>query len=149
MKTEESSARELSSTRLAEPAMGLSTTRRILLVDDEPSVRRVGEKALHRAGFEVLLAENGQRALEVYGQHGPGIELVILDMSMPGMGGLETFAGLKALNANVRVLLSSGYDTVEASAACSHGGPMGVLQKPYRVAALLEQVTAALNAPAC
>ena len=81
----------------------------VLLVDDEEMVLEVGEELLTHLGYEVLLAENGQEALELYKKNQNEIDLVLLDMVMPVMGGGETFDRMKEIDTNVKVLLSSGY----------------------------------------
>ena len=116
----------------------------VLLVDDEQAVRRIGERALHHAGFRVLLAENGRRAVELYREHRAEIALVVLDMTMPEMNGADTFEALRQMDPEVRVLLSSGHDSHEAFERLRERGLRGVIQKPYRVSTLLNKVRSTL-----
>ena len=81
----------------------------ILLVDDEELVRTSGRRQLEKLGYKVLLAENGEVALTRYRAHRQEIDLVILDLIMPVMNGVETFRKLRELDPKVRVLPSSGY----------------------------------------
>ena len=112
----------------------------ILLVDDEESLRSVGKRILERLGYEILLAENGPRALEIYQAHQDRIALVILDMIMPGMGGRETYLQLKEINPGVKVLLSSGYSLDGEAQEIMAQGAQGFIQKPYRIDALSQQI---------
>jgi DNA-binding response OmpR family regulator len=117
----------------------------ILFVDDEQAIRRVGERALTQAGFEVLVADSGGQALELYARHQETIELVILDLSMPQMNGIDTFRELLKVSPDVRVVLSSGYDASDAEHHGPELKPAGFIQKPYRIASLLETVVALLR----
>ena len=112
----------------------------ILLVDDEDGVRMVAGRMLEQLGYHVLLAPSGTRALEIYRQEQDRIDLVILDMLMPGMGGVETFQKLKEIDPGVRVLLSSGYSLDGEAQQLMAAGARGFIQKPYRLAALSHQV---------
>ena len=82
---------------------------KILFIDDEEMVIDVGKHMLDRLGYEVVTANSGREAVEIFRSNYPSIEMVILDMIMPDMGGGETFDQLKDINPQVRVLLSSGY----------------------------------------
>jgi len=117
----------------------------ILLVDDEDSIRMVAGRMLEQLGYQVLMAANGHQALEIYRREQNRIDLMILDMIMPGMGGAESFHKVKAINPMVKVLLSSGYsldgETQEVMAAGAHG----FIQKPYRIAALSHKVAELLK----
>lgn len=116
----------------------------ILFVDDERSVRRVGERALVGAGHQVLLAEDGCAALKLFERYGSRISVVVLDLTMPRMSGAETLCALRAIDPRVRVVLSSGYSTEEATRNLGGQQPTRFIQKPYRVAQLLETVEAVL-----
>jgi PAS domain S-box-containing protein len=108
----------------------------VLVVDDEHAVRTLARRTLERAGFEVVTAENGAEALEVFGEHHDKIVGVLLDLTMPVMGGAETFRRLRAIDPDVRVVLSSGYNEQEASEHFGQGRLVGFVQKPYRPRAL-------------
>jgi DNA-binding NtrC family response regulator len=118
---------------------------KVLLVDDERAVRRVGERALKQGGFDVLTAENGNDALRVFHAHQGEIGLVILDMSMPEMSGVETFTELRRVDLLVQVVLSSGYDSQETAERLAALNPAGYIQKPYRVTTLLDTVRELLS----
>jgi PAS domain S-box-containing protein len=117
----------------------------ILLVDDEDGVRTVAARMLQQLGYHVLLAPSGPRALEIYPQERDRIDLVILDLLMPGMGGAETFQKLQGVDPEVRVLLSSGYSLEGEAQQAMAAGARGFIQKPYRLAALSRQVAEILG----
>jgi len=81
----------------------------ILLIDDEEMIADTGKRMLEKLGYRVFLAESGQTALKIYERYRDRIDLIILDMIMPGMSGGEVFDHLKTRNPSIRVLLSSGY----------------------------------------
>jgi two-component system cell cycle sensor histidine kinase/response regulator CckA len=112
----------------------------ILVVDDEQIVRRTAKMMLERHGHTVIVAENGKEGLDLYRVLGEKIGLVLLDMTMPVMGGEETFRELKAISPDVRVILSSGYNEVEAVRRFAGKGLAGFVQKPYSSAVLLAKV---------
>jgi PAS domain S-box-containing protein len=116
----------------------------ILVVDDESIVRQVAQQTLRRAGYEVLLAGNGQTALEIFRQRAAEIRLVLLDMTMPVMSGEQTFIELKMIRPDIRIVLSSGFNQVEAIRRFEGQELAGFLQKPYTAAALTEKVASVL-----
>ena len=117
----------------------------ILLVDDEDGIRLVAGRILQQLGYQVLSAESGLRALEIYHGERDRIDLVILDMLMPDMGGAETFQKLKGFDPGVRVLLSSGYSLDGEAQQAMAAGARGFIQKPYRLAALSQKVAKILG----
>jgi PAS domain S-box-containing protein len=117
----------------------------ILLVDDEPMIIDVGRDILQALGYTVIVAKNGEDAIGIYREKKDTIDLVILDMIMPGMGGAETFEVLKAIKSNVAVILSSGYSMNGRPAKMLERGCRGFIQKPYNMAELSQAVRAALD----
>jgi CheY-like chemotaxis protein len=107
-----------------------------LLVDDEPVVREVGQAMLKRFGFEVLVARNGQEALELFRQHHSRVALVILDMTMPVLSGAETYSALRRIRSDVPVIVASGYNEQDATSRFAGRGPAGFIQKPFQLEAL-------------
>ncbi len=114
-------------------------TRTVLVVDDDETVRLVTRRMLEHAGFTVLMAGDGVEALSVYGTN-PGIDVVLLDMTMPHMDGEETFRELRRMNADVRVVLTSGYNEQDATERFIGKGLAGFIQKPYRPAELRAKI---------
>ena len=118
----------------------------LLLVEDEPLVLQYGQKALERLGYRVLTAHDGLAALEVFEAHQEEIALVILDVVMPRMGGRAAARELKRRKATVGVLLTTGYDCVEAaSGEWEAVGEYEFLRKPYRIRELAQVVRAMLE----
>jgi PAS domain S-box-containing protein len=111
----------------------------ILLVDDEAMIRQLGKTILTRAGYQVLLAENGLQAVDIFRTHRDQIALVILDAIMPRLSGRDTLRELARLHPGVCVLFSSGFSTEQLS-ALEFPQVRGVLPKPYRAEQLLEKV---------
>ncbi len=103
----------------------------VLVVDDEAAVLAVTCKMLGRLGFDVLTARDGQEAVELYRDQGAGIELVLMDLTMPRMSGEEAFAELRRMNPEVRVVLASGYDEKDIATRFAGKGLAGGIQKPY------------------
>lgn len=112
----------------------------VIVADDEPSVRKVTARALRGMGFEVLEAEDGQAAVELFEQHRDRVVLVLLDMTMPRMNGQAAFRAIRALDPGAKVVLMSGYTEQEAAEQFSEGGLAGFLQKPYELRGLQELV---------
>ncbi len=117
----------------------------ILVIDDEKTIRLTAREMLETAGYSVLLAENGTEALKILTQYSGGINLVLLDMAMPGMSGKEIFPKLKEIRGNIKVILSSGFQQDERVNAVLEGGADGFLQKPYSLHKLLEMVAGVLK----
>jgi two-component system, cell cycle sensor histidine kinase and response regulator CckA len=109
---------------------------RILVVDDEPRVLQFLQKGLSRLGYEVETAESGSKACEIYSRNSHGINCVLLDLIMPGMGGLETYARLKAIDPTVKVILSSGYSSGRVRQEAMEAGSPEFLEKPFTLEAL-------------
>jgi len=114
---------------------------KILLVDDEEIILEVGVQMLEALGYGVLKAQGGHEALQVYGEHGSEIDLVILDMIMPDLSGGATFDRLKEMDPNVRVLLSSGYSIDGEASEILDRGCSGFIQKPFRLSDLSDALT--------
>ena len=114
------------------------------MVDDEEVVRRIASVTLERQGCRVLTAANGQAGLQIFGEHRHEISLVILDLTMPVMGGAETLRGLRRINPEVVVIASSGYDERDASRHFG-SGIAAFLKKPYAAAALRQKVSMLLE----
>jgi len=117
----------------------------ILLVDDEGSVLSTGKRMLERAGFGVLTAGDGYEALELFKRQGDRISCVILDMTMPEMDGEETFCELRKINAEIPVILSSGYSQEEIESRFAGKGLAGFIQKPYRWTDLVSHLRGAMG----
>ncbi|MBU0552023.1 response regulator [Myxococcota bacterium] len=116
-----------------------------LIIDDEPVVRTVLSKALRPLGFEIHVARDGFEGLALFEQLKDQLSLVISDLTMPGLNGIEVFKRVHAQRPALPVILSSGYDREEALAGLRDGGPACYLQKPYTRSTLLRAVREALT----
>jgi two-component system cell cycle sensor histidine kinase/response regulator CckA len=118
---------------------------KILLVDDEPSVLKVSKAILETLGYRVYGAKNGEDAVELYKEKKDEIDLVILDMIMPGLSGGETFDCIKMLNASAKVMLSSGYSLDKQAQNIMEKGCNGFIQKPFNIADLSRKIRDVLD----
>ena len=112
----------------------------VLVIDDEEAVRIAVTDILKLEDLQVITAENGRDGLALYQEQQQEIDLIILDLSMPGLSGYETLVHLQKINPIVQVLLSSGYSQVEATNQFGDLHVAGFLQKPYNTDYLLEIV---------
>jgi signal transduction histidine kinase len=117
----------------------------VLVIDDEPIVRSVAKSTLERFGYDVRVCQNGPSGVEVFRSMPSEILVVLLDMSMPFMSGEETFRQLRSIRPDVRVILSSGYNEVEAISRFTGKGLAGFIQKPYTGSKLAETLRTALK----
>jgi CheY-like chemotaxis protein len=140
------SGREVESETRGDEAV-LRGSETVLLVDDEEMIIDVGERFLANLGYRVLSAQGGREAVLRYEKNRNEIDLVILDMVMPDMGGSETFDRLKAINPDLRVLLSSGYSIGGEASAILGRGCDGFIQKPFDLKALSKKIREILDQP--
>jgi CheY-like chemotaxis protein len=115
----------------------------VLVVEDEPQVRQMAVRTLQRCGYKVTMAENGLHAISLYQSNKKDIDLIILDMVMPKMGGRECFRRLKEIDPKVKVLCITGYTTEGSYSDLLKEGVLGILEKPLD---LYEFAEAAKNA---
>lgn len=121
-------------------------TETVLLVDDQDTIWDFMIEALQTLGYTVILAENGLDAVEIYKNNAGKIDLVILDMIMPKMGGHNTFYQLKAIDPDVKVILSSGYVSEEEVTDILRQGAKAFIPKPHRIKAIAEEIRKVLDA---
>ncbi len=95
--------------QIAQRGEPMTTVKTILVIDDEPGIRRLAQKILERAGHHVLLAEDGAQGVELYRSQVDQIDGLLIDMSMPGFNGLETLRRIREINSNAKAVMSSGY----------------------------------------
>ncbi len=117
----------------------------ILVVDDEDAIRSVAAAFLQEMGYRVLTASDGAEAVEIYRRSQEPIDLVIIDMVMPAMGGRECFRAMKSIQPDLRAILSTGYDFNPVVQEILDEGMRGFVQKPYQLRQLSEVVAAALK----
>jgi len=117
----------------------------ILIVDDEREIRELTQEALEDFGYAVLTATNGEEALAIYQELGHSIDLVLLDLNMPGMGGHKCLQELLRLDPAIRVLIASGYSANGQARATMESGAAGFIGKPYQLRELQTTVLDALG----
>ena len=118
----------------------------ILLVDDEELVLEVATQMLERCGYQVLAARCGAESIDIFKRQSHQIDLVILDMIMPGMSGGVVFDQLRALDPSIKVLLSSGYNMQGEAEKILRRGCNGFIQKPFKLDELLNKLTKIIQA---
>lgn len=123
----------------------LEKSKHILLVDDEEVVCMATQEMLKRLDYDVTTMNCGADAIEYYEENWHGIDLVVLDMMMPEMGGEEVFGHLQRINPDANVLVSSGYSGNDKARDLEDMGAKGYIQKPYRLAELSSTVRQILN----
>ncbi len=121
----------------------------ILLVDDELSIVEVCRDILISLGYKIFTAGSGHEAIDIYKLNQEDIDLVILDMIMPGMNGSDTYKQLKSINPQVKVILSTGYSGSDQAQQILDNGCQGLIQKPFRVDDLSQSVRSVLDQKAC
>jgi PAS domain S-box-containing protein len=121
----------------------------ILVVDDEAMVLEIATEMVARMGYQVLAAQNGNEAVALLNENHRKIDLVILDLIMPGVSGVDTYDRLKAVDPEGKVLLASGYSIDSQAKALMDKGCNGFIQKPYSLESLSQKIDAILSEPVC
>ena len=116
----------------------------ILIIDDEEIVRRAARSALEHYGYTVVVSGSGRDGLELLAKLDYAVDLVVLDMTMPGMSGEETLKHLRSIRPELLVILSSGYNEADATRRLTGKGLAGFIQKPYSAPRLAQQIKIAL-----
>ncbi|MFH1675162.1 MAG: response regulator [Pseudomonadota bacterium] len=118
----------------------IKETGTVLLVDDEEIMLEVGREMLEVIGYRALTTNDGKEAVEVYKNNRDTIDVVLLDMVMPNMGGGETYDRLKEINPNIKVVLASGYAIDGEATKILERGCNGFIQKPFNVSELSQKL---------
>ncbi|MCA9003712.1 MAG: PAS domain S-box protein [Planctomycetaceae bacterium] len=116
----------------------------ILVIDDDKAVCNVVNRVLNRFGFSVLTAYSGSEGVEVYEQHHDEISVILLDMTMPGLSGVETFELLRKKGVNIPVILTSGLSETDISEQIQGAAVFHFLKKPYKPQKLVNVISKAL-----
>jgi CheY-like chemotaxis protein len=114
-------------------------------VEHTTGARRVLVRVLERRDFRVLEAKDGASGIELFRAHRGDIDVVVLDYTMPGLTGAETFEKLRETDPDVRVVLASGYSEEDASQLFGSGGIRGFVMKPFSPAMHVERLLAAME----
>ncbi len=118
----------------------------ILVIDDEAVVRQLARNALERSGYEVVLVENGTQAVDLFEENAMDFDLIVLDLSMPGMSGAETLPHLRRKRPEIPVLVTSGYPESQTMEIFAGQKVAGFLQKPFSSQALVSRISETLDA---
>jgi PAS domain S-box-containing protein len=137
---------EMSRETLAAPksARGGGT---VLVVEDEEKMVYLLRKALLRNEYDVLVAPDGEQAMDLYHRHKQKIRVVLLDMGLPKIAGWEVILRMKKENPNVKVIVTSGYIEPDLKSKMQHAGVQGFIEKPYNPADVVQMVRASLDSP--
>jgi signal transduction histidine kinase len=122
------------------PEAASSSPARILVVDDEAPIRIMMQRFLARAGYEVTVAADGEEALRLYEDANPKPSLVILDVGMPGMGGVRCLEALRKLDPQARVLVATGYGLDDIRDKIRALGALALIPKPYELKEISERI---------
>lgn len=117
----------------------------LLLVDDEKAVLGIAEEILATHGYRVLTAGSGEETLEIFKSRDHSIDLVVLDLGMPGMGGQRCLKELLALDPGIKVLIASGYSIHTHGRKVLESGAKGFINKPYRLVDMLKTIRSVLD----
>jgi CheY-like chemotaxis protein len=120
-------------------------TETILLVDDEDPIRNLGEQIFTKYGYTVLKVSDGEGALKIYEEKKDGIDLIILDLIMPGMGGKKCLEGLLQINPDVKVVIASGYSPEGRVKSFFEEGAKNFISKPFNMKEMLQVVREVLD----
>jgi two-component system, cell cycle sensor histidine kinase and response regulator CckA len=124
--------------------MDKKTLTTILLVDDDPLIRGLGQELLEHLGYKVETAGDGSEALKKF-QGMKQVDLVLLDYYLPGQNGCEVLKKFKLLDERARVLVASGFLSSQDMASLKQEGASGMINKPYRLADLQHRIKAVLR----
>ena len=117
----------------------------VLVIDDEDGVREIATRMLEQTGLTVIAAGDGEEGVKVFRESRQRIDAVVLDLTMPRMGGIETAAVLRGLRSDLPIVLVSGYTAQEVALLSSGLGATGFVQKPFVTADLVAAVRHALG----
>jgi len=123
----------------------LNGTETVLVVEDEPIVRQMATEILKDHGYQVVPAVSGDEAVEMFGPLKGRIDLVLLDLIMPGMDGEQTFQALRKMEPGLRILLTSGYAREDLARRLMEAGAAGLVHKPYKSEMLLAEIRRVLD----
>ena len=117
----------------------------ILLVDDDATIQEVGKTTLENHGYTTIMAESGERAIEIYGKKKDHIDLVILDVGMPGIGGHKCLNHLLKIDPGIKVIIATAYSPSGKVKETLESGAAGYIGKPFGLADMLKRVREVLD----
>ena len=127
------------------PLTGSRGKETIMVVDDEPALRELMRLSLKERGYTVIEAVDGLEALELYKKHGSTIDMVLIDLIMPNLGGRETYLKLKEMNPGIRAIFATGYGTDDQTKELLSTGVMGIIKKPYEMSSVEDEIRSFLD----
>jgi len=114
----------------------------VLVVDDDDGVRAIIGAVLERLGYVALIASDGAEAMRLFNQHLDTIQVVLLDLTMPGLSGEATLQQMRALKPTQRVIVISGYSPQDTKERCvALGGPTEFMPKPFEIKTLISKLS--------
>jgi len=113
---------------------------KILLIDDNELLQDLGKDIIEHLGYTPIIASEGEEGIEIYRKEKEEIQAVLLDVVMPGLGGLEVFRRLKNINPEVKVLVISGYSEEKRAGELMKEGALGFIQKPFKIHQLSQKL---------
>jgi PAS domain S-box-containing protein len=117
----------------------------ILLIEDEELLREIVQSTLESTGYKVLIATNGQEAVEIYRKQYTDIALVLSDMGLPKLAGIDVYAQLRGINPKIKIIFASGFMSLETKSELLKEGAKGFIMKPYSIHEILQMVREVLN----
>ncbi|MBK8259473.1 MAG: response regulator [Polyangiaceae bacterium] len=129
----------------SDPAPPNTSSGTVLIVDDEHLLRRAATEIIEHFGYTALEAADGRAAVAVFERHAKEIDVVVLDMTMPGLSGEEVYTRIKALEPTAQIILSSGFSESEARRRFKGTDLAGFLQKPYTAEQLAQAIEKAMT----
>jgi CheY-like chemotaxis protein len=121
-------------------------TETILLADDDVSVSEAAKDVLNCFGYTAVIAENGEKALDIYSAEKDRTDLLILDLNMPGMGGYKCFKEILRINPDAKIIIASGYSQGSEAKAILESSGVRFIAKPYKFTELLKAIRSVLDA---
>lgn len=115
-------------------------TNTVLIVEDEETLREVCRDMLDVFGYRTLLAASGEEAVQLVNQYGNQIDCVLLDLTMPGMNGVETYNAMRAIHPDLQIIITSGHDAENVLGDFPDSGVADYMQKPYGMRKLHEKL---------
>ena len=130
---------------ITEKTKKLEGNETVLIVDDEKNIRDIYSISLKEFGYKVITAQNGEEALVIFSENHHMIDLVILDLGMPGMGGFKCMLEMKKTVPDSKIIVASGYSEVFQTEDLIKSGASGFIQKPFKLKSVLEKIRITLD----
>jgi CheY-like chemotaxis protein len=120
-------------------------TETILFVEDEELLRTAVQSELESSGYKVYIAVDGQEAVEIYKEHQNEIILVLTDMGLPKQTGVDVFQQIREINPGIKIVLASGFISLDQKSELLKAGANGFIQKPYMLTEVLQKIREVLD----